>query len=195
MIIEDYSREVKFKRGESYQGFTNSLPDNSKGYYTEQLISGIDKFGGTINQFNPRTRELLYAILLNVAIVENRVHSWDISFYYKEIQAILGWDDESLLAELDVLQRYGWIRLFGTNMPETLKYKYKMYKLDAWNSKDEKELFDNCIVMMRIDYYITFGFAFLPSIIKYLRGKSNSEAEYKQLIKKMILDLDFTILN
>ncbi|MED0951513.1 SMEK domain-containing protein [Bacillus mobilis] len=195
LIIEDYSREVKFKRGENYQGFTNSSPDNSKGYYTEQLISGIDKFGGTLNQFNSRTRELLYAILLNVVIVENRIHTWDITFYYKEIQGILGWDDESLLAELDVLQRYDWIRLFGTNMPETLKYKYEMYKSGVRNSKNEKELFDNCIVMMKIDYYITFGFAFLPSIIKYLIGKSNSEAYYKQLIKKMILDLDFTVLN
>ncbi|MEI3891845.1 MULTISPECIES: SMEK domain-containing protein [unclassified Bacillus (in: firmicutes)] len=196
LIIEDYSREVKFKRGENYQGFTNSLPMNSLGYYTEQLISGIDKFGGILNQFNPRTRELVYAIFFNTTIVENRVHRWDITFYYKEIQDILGWDDEQLISELDVLRRCNWMKfLILGKMPETLKYKYQTYTSGMMNHKYSKELYDKYLVIMRINYFLLLGEGFLPSIIKYLYDKSSNKEEYKLLIKKMILDLDFTILN
>lgn len=185
LIIEDCSREIMFKRGEKYQGFTNSLPGNSKGWYTEQLISGIDKFGGMLNQFNPRTRELVYAIFLNTTIVENRVHRWDITFYYKEIQAILGWDDEQLISELDVLRRCNWMKfhIIG-KMPETLKYKYQTYTSGMMNHKYSKELYDKYLTIMRIDYFLLLGEGFLPSIIKYLMRKSSSEEDYKLLIKK-----------
>lgn len=196
LIIEDYSLEVKFKRGEKYQGFTNSLPMNSLGYYTEKLISGIDKFGGMLNQFNPRTRELVYAIFLNTTIVENRVHRWDITFYYKEIQDILDWDDEQLISELDVLKRCNWMKfLILGKMPEILKYKYQNYTSGTMNHKYLKELYDKYLVIMRIDYFLLVGEGFLPSIIKYLYDKSSNKEEYKLLIKKMILDLDFTVLN
>ncbi|MFJ8528400.1 SMEK domain-containing protein [Bacillus sp. NPDC094106] len=196
LIIEDYSREVMFKKGQDYQGFTNSLPMNSLGDYTEKLISCIDEFGEMLNQFNPRTRELIYAILLNATMVSNRIHKWDITFYYNEIQNILGWDDELLLTKLDVLRRYDLIKFhIIDSSSEILRNKYEMYKSGIRNNKYTKELYGEFMVIMRVDHFELLGEGFLPSIVSYLKKKSNRKEDYKRLIRKLILDLDFTVLN
>ncbi|WP_283747899.1 hypothetical protein [Bacillus thuringiensis] len=148
-----------------------------------------------LNQFNPRTRELLYAILLNTTIVSNRISNLQITFYYKEVQRILEWDDKQLLEELDVLWRYNILKLYIVKKNEPLFNRYKMVSPGRRNSLYAKELFDKCMVFIRIEYFSPFRDGFLPSIIKYLKDQSSCDEDYKGLIKKLILDLDFTILN
>ncbi|MGX5609938.1 SMEK domain-containing protein [Bacillus cereus] len=167
--------DVVLKTGDNYASFLDFF--SVEEHYDEDTIF-INEFAETLSELDRNTRKLIYKIMKHAT----KVDADGIHFDYYEVFKHLKWEEDTFLKELNILQ---YKELIDT--PSVgLDIFDQIYDLS------DKDKYEKGLVRLSYDKDCI---ELLSNIYKFLKDASEDKKDFKASLKRLIMKLDFTLLD
>lgn len=137
----------------------------------------INQLAEELSEFDITTRTLIYVILMKSVIVDGM----GVSFSFYEISKKLKWSEDTLIKELNILKREGWIDV-----------NFIMDTEDEIYGITDIEYYTRDLVCLS---YSKDGNEWFSMMYDFLKSKSKNKKRFDEYMEKLILDLNFKVLN
>ncbi|MCU7667724.1 SMEK domain-containing protein [Bacillus thuringiensis] len=167
--------DVVLKTGKNYASFLDFFSDEE--YHDEDTIF-INEFAETLSELDSKTRKLIYKIMKHSTEVEDD----GIHFDYYEVFKHLKWEEDTFLKELNLLQHKDLI--------DTPRAELDI--MDRIHDLSDKEKYEKDLVRLSYDKDCI---ELLSNIYKFLKDEADNKKDFKASLKRLIMKLDFTLLD
>lgn len=165
--------DVQLKKG-TYSKFLK------KYFISEYRKTGkkiINQFSEELSDLDRTTRVLIYAIMMKSVDVDDG----GISFDSYDILKRLKWSEDIFIKELNILRRKGWVDV-----------KNEMDIIDVIREIDDWECYNKYLLCLS---YSKDGNEWFNMLYDFLKTKSKNKKQLDEYFEKLILNLNFTVLN